>query len=111
MMGTLSVTTLGAARILHAGVERVISMRKVLALAVYLAVTGKPHSRAHLAALFWPEADEAHGLLNLRQTLLRLRQALGSDAESHLHTTGDLVRLDLGANGAVDVARLSAATA
>jgi DNA-binding SARP family transcriptional activator len=56
-------------------VERVISMRKALALAAYLAVMGRPHSRAHLVALFWPAADAAHGLLNLRQTLQRLRQA------------------------------------
>jgi DNA-binding SARP family transcriptional activator len=109
-MGALTVTTLGAARVLHDGVDRTILMRKVLGLAVYLAVTDQPHSRAHLGALLWPDADEAHGLLNLRQTLLRLRQALGSDAETHLRATGDLVRLDLGADGIVDVARLAAAT-
>jgi DNA-binding SARP family transcriptional activator len=109
-MGALTVTTLGATRVLHDGVERVISMRKVLALVVYLALTGQSHSRAHLAALFWPDADEAHGLLNLRQTLLRLRHALGSDAEAHLNATGDLVRLDLGTDGMVDVTRLSVTT-
>jgi DNA-binding SARP family transcriptional activator len=58
-------------------------------------VTGQPHP-AHLVALFQPDPDEAHGLLNLRQTLLRLRQALGPDAETHLHAASDLVRLDLG---------------
>jgi uncharacterized membrane protein HdeD (DUF308 family) len=76
-MGALTVTTLGAARVLHDGVDRTILMRKVLGLAVYLAVTDQPHARAHLGALLWPDADEAHSLLNLRQTLLRLRQALG----------------------------------
>src|SRR5262249_44483494 len=72
-------------------------------------VTGQPHPRGRLVALLWPDADEAHRLLNLRQALLRLRQALGADAGAHLRTTGDLVRLDLGSGGSVDVAVLSAA--
>jgi hypothetical protein len=100
MMGALTITTLGVPQVLHDGSPCRFPIRKVLALTLYLAVTGHPHTRAELVALLWPEADEAHGLLSLRQTLLRLRQALGSDADVHLRTTGDLVRLDLGSGGA-----------
>jgi DNA-binding SARP family transcriptional activator len=110
-MGALTLTTLGAPQVHHAGVACSFPIRKVLALALYLAVTAQPHTRAHLAALLWPEADEAHGSLSLRQTFLRLRQALGSDAETHLQLTGDLVRLELGADGMVDVTGLAVATA
>jgi DNA-binding SARP family transcriptional activator len=69
------------------------SIRKVLALTLYLAVTGQSHFRAHLIALLWPDADETHGLLNLRQTLLRIRRVLGFDADTdteiYLHTAAD----------------------
>jgi len=108
-MGALIITTLGAPQVLHAGVPCRFPIRKVLALTLYLAVTAHPHTRAELVALLWPDADEAHGLLSLRQTLLRLRQALGSDAGLHLRATGDLVWLDLGTQGSVDVALLAAA--
>jgi DNA-binding SARP family transcriptional activator len=110
-MGALTVTTLGSPQVHHADVPCSFPIRKVLALALYLVVTAQSHTRAHLATLLWPEADEALGLLSLRQALLRLRQALGSDAATHLHVAGDLVRLALGDDGAVDVARLSEATA
>ena len=53
------------------------------ALLAYLAVEAdRPHSRAYLAFLFWPEHPEAHALNNLRQTLIRLRQALAVDDRS-----------------------------
>ncbi len=110
-MGALTITTLGVPRVLHDGVPCRFPIRKVLALTLYLAVTGQPRTRAELIALLWPDADEAHGLLSLRQTLLRLRQALGSHADAHLRTTGDLVRLDLGSQGSVDVALLAVAAA
>jgi DNA-binding SARP family transcriptional activator len=108
-VGALTITTLGAPRVLHDGVPCEFLLRKVFALALYLAVTGQAHTRAQLVALLWPEADEAHGLLSLRQTLLQLRRVLGSDADQHLRTTGDLVRLDLGNGGIVDVALFAAA--
>jgi DNA-binding SARP family transcriptional activator len=108
-VGALTITTLGAPGVLHDGVPCAFPIRKVFALTLYLAVTGQPRPRAQLVAFLWPEADEAHGLLSLRQALLRLRQALGADADQHLQTTSDLVRLDLGAGGRVDVALLAAA--
>ena len=62
---------------------------------MYLAVTGQPHTRASLVALLWPDADDAHGLLNLSQRLLCVRLALAPDGDAHIRTAGDLVPLDL----------------
>ena len=110
-MGAVTVITCGDPLIMHDSVPCAISFRKVLALGLYLAVTAQPHSRAQLIALFWPDADEPHGQVNLRQVLLRLRQALGPDADAHVRSAGDLVSLDLGAGGSVDMTHLQAATA
>ena len=41
--------------------------RRALALVVYLAVTGQPHSRDALAALLWPDADEEQGRRAVRE--------------------------------------------
>ncbi len=50
---------------------------KARALLAYLAVEGaRPHLRAALAQLFWPDAPAERAAHNLRQTLLRVRQAL-----------------------------------
>lgn len=46
---------------------------KAVALVVYLAVTGEPHSRQHLAALLWADMPEADAQTNLRQALSKLR--------------------------------------
>jgi DNA-binding SARP family transcriptional activator/tetratricopeptide (TPR) repeat protein len=47
-------------------------------LLAYLCLEG-PTSRARLAALLWPDADEARARGNLRQRLLRLRKSLGAE--------------------------------
>ena len=47
------------------------------ALLAYLAVEGhRPHARAKLAALLWPDHGHAAAYTNLRQTLARVRKAL-----------------------------------
>ncbi len=72
---------------------------KVRALLAYLAVeAGRPHSRASLAALFWPESSDQDALRNLRVTLHRLRRALDDAAagagDRALQIVGSQIQLD-----------------
>src|SRR5688572_32691048 len=51
---------------------------KVRALLAYLAVEHeRPHERAALLGLLWPDLPEDAARNNLRQTLLTLREAIG----------------------------------
>ncbi len=54
-----------------------VGRRKAVALAAYLAVTGKSHSRERLADLFWPEYDREKARSSLRRTLSVMTKALG----------------------------------
>lgn len=56
-----------------------IQRRKALALISYLLVTGKRHRRDDLAALCWPDYDQADARANLRRELSRLKKILGED--------------------------------
>lgn len=59
---------------------------KVRALLAYLATeSDRPHTRAALAAVLWPEQGEAAARRNLSQTLVRLRDVLGDTGPSSLH--------------------------
>ncbi|MBX3059826.1 MAG: hypothetical protein KF770_25520 [Anaerolineae bacterium] len=49
---------------------------KGLALLIYLAVTGRPHSRTALAGLLWGDMPEETARANLRLTLSKLRKVL-----------------------------------
>jgi DNA-binding SARP family transcriptional activator len=51
--------------------------RKALALLAYLCLETGPHSRGHLSALLWPESDDVHAAMSLRQALSKLRELLG----------------------------------
>ncbi len=55
--------------------------RKVLALLVYLLVTGERHNRNSLMALLWPESDPKRASASLRSTVARLRRALAVAGE------------------------------
>ena len=50
--------------------------QKALALLVYLAVTGTPQPRSHLAALLWPDREDAQARATLRSTLRLVREAI-----------------------------------
>jgi predicted ATPase/DNA-binding SARP family transcriptional activator/class 3 adenylate cyclase len=51
---------------------------KARALLAYLAIeSARPHRRAKLSGMFWPDLPEQKAAHNLSQSLLRLRQALG----------------------------------
>ncbi|MEZ4556686.1 MAG: BTAD domain-containing putative transcriptional regulator [Caldilineaceae bacterium] len=49
---------------------------RAVALLAYLAMTGRSHTRLALAALLWPDKDDAGALTNLRQLILVLRRLL-----------------------------------
>ncbi len=67
--------------------------RKTRALLLYLAVTGRPHSRDHLCDLLWDGPDDPRG--GLRWSLAKLRPLLDDGTGSCLVTQGDEVALDL----------------
>lgn len=98
-MGDLSLALLGPPEVRHADQIVQFSTRKELALLIYLAVEGHLHTRQHLSALFWPEADARHGRAALRITLLHLRHVLGEnlgvDPLPHLLITRDTLGLKL----------------
>jgi predicted ATPase/DNA-binding SARP family transcriptional activator/Tfp pilus assembly protein PilF len=68
---------LGSPRLEREGIPVAIQRRKVMALLIYLAVTGKSHPRDSLAAFFWPEHDQIHARAALRRTLSELQKLLG----------------------------------
>ena len=64
--------------------------RKAVALLSYLAVTARPHRRDSLAALLWPESDQARARASLRRTL-----SVAGAAGPALQITRNDVSLDL----------------
>jgi DNA-binding SARP family transcriptional activator len=77
MSEQLRVTLIGSAQLALGGIaiNRLVS-GKALALLVYLAVTGRAHSRQALAGLLWGELPEEDARRNLRVTLAELRKQL-----------------------------------
>jgi len=78
-MPSLCIYLFGAPRIERGGEAILLPRRKSVALLVYLATTGQPHSRDALATMFWPEYDQSTARANLRRELSRLKNALGED--------------------------------
>jgi len=76
-MPTLNLSLLGPPLVELERQSVEIPSRKAVALLAYLAITGQPHSREHLAALLWPEADTEHARGALRAALAALRRAVG----------------------------------
>ena len=87
---------------------------KARALLAYLAVEAqRPHQRAHLAGLLWPEWPEAQARTYLRQALADLQRVLdGSGAPlPFLLTTRDAIQFNPAGDAWLDVAVLSEALA
>jgi predicted ATPase/DNA-binding SARP family transcriptional activator len=76
-MTELTIRLLGAPLIELDGRPIAVDTRKAIALLVYLAVTRQTHQRAALAALLWPDSDQARA--TLRRTLTALTQAIGKE--------------------------------
>ena len=68
---------LGSPRLERDGSRVEIHRRKVMALLIYLAVTGRSHSRDSLAALLWPEYDQVRSRAAFRHALSELQKTLG----------------------------------
>lgn len=81
---------------------------KIRALLAYLALeAGRPHRRAALAGLLWPDRPEPKALDNLRLTLHRLRSTLercGADPDRLIEATPKTIQLNLSACCELDVA-------
>ena len=78
IMPTLTLALLGTFHVQHGSTTLTeFHSNSVRALLVYLAVEpDRPHERKLLGDLLWPDEPPAKGLLNLRQALYRLDQAL-----------------------------------
>lgn len=75
-MPHLALHVLGTPRIQLDGQEVELERHKSLALLVYLAVSGGRHRRDTLAALLWPELDQARARAGVRAALWSLNAAL-----------------------------------
>ncbi|MBE7468876.1 MAG: hypothetical protein DPW09_07320 [Anaerolineae bacterium] len=98
-MSRLALFLLGPPRIEVDGAPVEINRRKVVALLVYLAVTGETHTRDALATLFWPDNDQTQARAALRRALSVLNQHLGD----WLEIDREMVGLKPGAEVWLDV--------
>lgn len=92
----LTIHLFGAPEARLAGAPLVLHHQKARALLYYLAATGRPHTRDHLATLLWSESPESNARHSLRSSLYRIRQALHDQGAGEvLVGDGDLVYLRL----------------
>jgi DNA-binding SARP family transcriptional activator len=75
----LALELLGPVVLRRNGAALPLTIRKTAAVLVLLALGG-PMPRARVAALLWPDLEEALGRRNLRRELARLREAGAPDA-------------------------------
>ena len=82
----LSLTFLGGCQARQNDKELAFPTNVSRALLAYLASeSDRPHSREMLATLLWPDQTRVAASTNFRQTLSRLRKALGDSADTVLH--------------------------
>ena len=78
-MPQLKLFLFGPPRLERQGKSIELSLRKALALLIYLVVTKGEFSRDALATLFWPESDQSSARANLRRTLYIINKSLGQE--------------------------------
>ena len=98
-MAAFYLVTLGPLRLVDAaGAEHLRGRRKELALLAFIARRApRDVPRDELAALLWGERDDGRARHSLRQTLLRVKQALGAAIvadPSHVRLVPDAVTVD-----------------
>ena len=105
-MPHLTLSFLGTFRVTLDDKPLTFATDKVRALLAYLAIEQKRvHRREALAGLLWPNQPESLALQNLRQTLTRLRRAIG-DQEADppfLLITKKSIQFNLASNYDLDV--------
>jgi DNA-binding SARP family transcriptional activator len=99
----LQISTLGGLTLFLKG-ERVtgLASRKVEALLVYLACTGRAQTREVLAEMFWEQRSQSRAMSNLRVVLSSLRKHLGP----YVAITRESISLNPGADTWLDVVEL-----
>ena len=94
----LSLALLGPPVVRRNGAPVTFDTRKATALLALLAVTGREHSREHLADLLWPDADSARGRASLRRTLSVTAAVMGDGlviSRSAVTLAAGLVQVDV----------------
>jgi DNA-binding SARP family transcriptional activator/predicted ATPase len=93
--GRLIFRLLGVPEVRVAGAPLVLHHQKAQALLYYLAVTGTPQRREHLAALLWSDVPEENARHSLRSNLYVIRRTLqAAGAAETLVVEGQYVYLD-----------------
>src|SRR5436190_12668297 len=110
-MAHLSLALLGSLRVeLDGAPVTLFESDKVRALLAYLALeVDRPHRRAALAGLLWPERPERAAHLSLNQALANLRQAIGDRSATAplLRITTETIQFDTASDHDLDVATFS----
>jgi predicted ATPase/DNA-binding SARP family transcriptional activator len=105
-MPQLQIKLLGPLQITLDGVALAFRYEKVRALLAYLAAEAdRPHTRATLAGVLWPESPEVDARRNLSQALFQLRQTIRDTDHTPpwLIITRDTLQLNPDADQRVDV--------
>src|SRR5262249_46954127 len=94
-LAPLTMGVLGGIKVARGEKEFVLpASRKARALLIYLAITGRPHRRDRLCAMFWDMPDDPRGAL--RSSLSKLRAVFGGPDRRRIVATRDTVRFDAG---------------
>jgi len=111
LMAHLSLALLGPVQIrLDGAPVTAFESDKVRALLAYLALEAeRPHRRAALAGLLWPERPERAAHLSLNQALSNLRHAIGDRSATApvLRITPETIQFDRDSDHTLDVAVFS----
>ncbi len=107
----LSVRLLGGFGLERDGVVIHLGSARAQAVLAYLLLhRERPHERARLASILWPDSDEQQARTNLRQTLHLLRRTL-HDADRFFVLDGQRLQSRSGAPVELDVARFERSAA